>query len=171
MLVETYRRCWGEVANDADDDKKIVNNALIESFCVHARNLIEFFRNNKFTTAYAASYKPFKRFAGTDQISTIYDRLCGQISHLVHEKKGIRRTIHGSEKITAWDRYEILDILRAEIVEFRAHLATGEYAHVAAVIPVPRSAFDIPPRNDPDATTTTESFVTSGYFHHPSDFP
>jgi hypothetical protein len=44
MLQETYRRCPNDPNNTARDDDTVVrDNSLIESFCVHARNLIELF--------------------------------------------------------------------------------------------------------------------------------
>jgi hypothetical protein len=166
MLVETYQRCWGEVSNDADDERKIINNALIESFCIHARNLIEFFQDNKFMTSYADSrYKAFDPVSVKDRISSIYKRLSAQISHLVF--RGTQnRTIHTLQKIDARDRYEILDILRTEIIEFKRHLAPS-YLHVAAIIPVPARASEIPVSMGPFATTTTSNFATSYGFYEP----
>jgi hypothetical protein len=166
MLVETYRRCWAEASNDGNDERKIINNAMIESFCVHARNLIEFFQDRKFMTSYAdPHYKAFDHVLGNDKISSIYKRLSAQISHLVYQGEQ-NRTIHTLQKIDARYRYEILDMLRAEIIEFKRHLAPS-YLHVAAAIPVPARASEIPVSMGLFATTTTSNFATGYGLYEP----
>jgi hypothetical protein len=159
MLRATYQRCWQEVSDDCEDEKKILNNALIESFCVHARNLIEFFQDKQSMSTYAdPNYKAFRVFDST-KISKIYKKLCAQITHLVYQGQQ-DRTILVSQKIDARDRYEILNILRTEITTFKAHVVTS-YTSIAATIPVPPRPFDISVSMGPNATRTTTNFSES----------
>jgi hypothetical protein len=169
MLQETYRRCWEEVSDDAEDEKKILNNALIESFCVHARNLIEFFQDKKFRVTYANSqYLPFSQVS-PNTMNAIYGRLCAQITHLVHSGTQ-NRTIDALQKINAKDRYEILGILRGEIIQFKGKLVPS-YAQMAAAIPEPLHPFNIPVAQSPYATTTTTNFTSAGGYFPPPEKP
>jgi hypothetical protein len=109
MLRETYQRCPKEETTITDD---IIKNALIESFCVHARNLIELFegKDAKYNKKYSDSnYQPFST-VHEDIIRNIENRLNGQISHLVYRGRD-GRTIETSEKINDKDRAEIFNIL------------------------------------------------------------
>jgi hypothetical protein len=169
MLQETYQRCWEEVTNDADDERKILNNALIESFCIHARNLIEFFRDKKVRTTYAdPTYRAFS-LVQPNTMDTIYERLCAQITHLVY-KGTHNRTTHALQKINAKDRYEILRILRSEIIEFKGKLVPS-YARMAATIPEPPHPFDIPVGISPYATSTATTFASAGEYFPLSQRP
>jgi hypothetical protein len=117
-------------------------------------------------TSYAdPHYKAFDHVSGKDKINSIYKKLSARISHLVF--RGTQnRIIHTLQKIDARDRYEILDILRAEIIEFKRHLAPS-YLHVAAIIPVPARASEIPVSMGPFATTTTSNFATGYGLYEP----
>ena len=157
MMQETYRLCWEEVNNDASDQEKIINNALIESFCVHARNLIEFFQDKTFMRIYKNT--SYDAFPDKNKLSAIYQRLCAQISHLVFKGKQ-HRTINAAQKIDAKDRYEILYIVGTEIAEFKKHLLPT-YAHFADTIPIPPHPFAVPKGMGPSATTTTTHFAVA----------
>jgi hypothetical protein len=118
MLREIYQRC--PHAND-----KVINNALLESFCVHARNLIEFFEKRaKIYTE--ASYLPYATSnISQKQRQKMQRRINTQISHLIHDG----RTANDLEKINPRERAEILNMLSAEIAEFKANLAQ-RYKHI-----------------------------------------
>ena len=98
------------------DSDQVINNALIESFCVHARNLIEFFAEEaqRYTTR---SYRPFCHISSNRRAS-IRRKINVQISHV----KDQGRTTNDADKITAFDRAEIVNILSREIKEFKVHL-------------------------------------------------
>src|ERR1700730_2405008 len=108
MLQETYRRCPNDANNTARaDDAVIRDNALIESFCVHARNLIEFFTKEtsrkKLQKQYTNNYWPVSAVS----ITKINKHLNNQITHL---REG-ERPITDSEKIGPQERAKILTIL------------------------------------------------------------
>ena len=71
MLANTFRLL---------NDNRIQQNALIESFCLHARNLIEFFCDKEKGQQYTEQYTPF---AGKKTRIGKLNRLINQqISHL-----------------------------------------------------------------------------------------
>jgi hypothetical protein len=93
------------------DGPSHVRNAFIESFCIHARNLIEFFKDKKdcdFDRRRFAKegYRIDKRFVGDG----VLGRINGQISHL--SKK---RTREVSKKIDGEERRKILDCIEGEL--------------------------------------------------------
>jgi hypothetical protein len=93
-------------------------NAFIETFCLHARNLIEFFKNKdacdfdprSFVDAF---FRLNKRFIGDAALPRINE----QISHLT---KG--RTANPKEKINGVDLGEMHQAIEAEIERFAQHL-------------------------------------------------
>jgi hypothetical protein len=159
MLQESYHRCWRAVTDDADNNEKIINNALIEAFCVHARNLIGFFKDEKFMSCCTTNYRAFTSMP-KGKIKCIEDRLNMQISHLVYKGKN-KRSILDMDKVNGKDRYEILEILRSEIIEFKEKLSK-RYAYLSDSIPVPPHPFNTPVSSGPNATTTTELVITAG---------
>src|SRR5215472_1081532 len=90
MIWETYARF---LRRDFVTKETVIRNALIESFCVHARNLIEFLRGKHRRKYTRPSYRPFCDVP-TEKINAINDRLNDQISHL-----RFGRTVKTSEKI------------------------------------------------------------------------
>ena len=63
---------------------------FLESFCLHARNLIEMFTRKRgeeyvLVTDYIPSYAAFQN-RGTE-MSDLYKRICEQISHLTYNRK------------------------------------------------------------------------------------
>jgi hypothetical protein len=126
MLWGTYQRFIENYPRD-----QVIRNALIESFCLHARNLIEFLQTKHRKYAHR-SYQPFAAVP-KNKIDTITDRLNNQISHL-----RLGRTIERSEKIDIKEREEILQLLSGEISQFKANLTSG-YKNVDApdLPPVP----------------------------------
>jgi hypothetical protein len=106
MLTDIYR---------LTRETQIKQNAYIESFCIHARNLIEFFR--KAGRQYVeTSYTPFA------ETKSRIDKLNPILNHQVAHLNIKNRTIDDAEKISPETRYELLQILGKESVEFRKHL-------------------------------------------------
>ena len=111
LLVEMYRK----------QSNQIVQNAVIESIAVHARNLIEFFKNKeacdfdprRFTTS---DYRPNGNFSR----STLESKLNQQVSHLTAE-----RTSDVTKKFGIFLK-EIVDAIENEIGRFENAL-TPEY--------------------------------------------
>ena len=110
MLLGTFHRL--QTVSDP-----VMRNALMESFCIHARNLDDFFlgrRGAKAQTYAAANYRAY--LAG--RFSSDLDRkLNTQIAHLTEA-----RTSDPAEKIGQADRLELLTTLLAEVHNFAEHL-------------------------------------------------
>jgi hypothetical protein len=65
-------------------------NVVLESFCIHARNLIEMFTRKRgeryvLATDYIPSYSAFQ--GCQSEISDLYKKICEQISHLTYDRK------------------------------------------------------------------------------------
>jgi hypothetical protein len=96
-----------------------VANLAIEGFCLHARNLVDFFADNRplgskdavarhFT---AEGYRPFK---GNDvKKNGLYAKINKQIVHLTYD-----RTDDSRLKIGPKDREQLRGLIEDEIVEF-----------------------------------------------------
>jgi hypothetical protein len=102
-----------------------IRNALIESYWVHARNLLDFFRDGKHSskaTQFCVSYgkldfkKSIKLGSKTTKAGDLYKNICDQITHL-----GESRTADVSEKLDVMDQ-AIYDFVEMEINRFRDHL-------------------------------------------------
>jgi hypothetical protein len=119
MLRHTYHLLATGIAVSPAEAQVVVEYALIESFCVHARNLIEFFRHKKpcdFDLRWFA--KDGYRVADKDFIgASVQKKLDEQMSHLT---KG--RTKVEKEKIDRAARKEIYDALEDEIDRLRSSL-------------------------------------------------
>jgi hypothetical protein len=92
-------------------------NALIESFCVHARILNDFLlgkKNNVPAKSVTYDYKPF---ASGKIDKKLTDKIGAQIVHL-----GRDRTSDPASKIGGADRLLQLRSIAAELVMFRQHL-------------------------------------------------
>jgi hypothetical protein len=106
-----------------DSNDTILENAKMESFCVHARNLIEFFQskkkgmNAKMLTD--SDYIPFKH--DERMIRTIKHRISSQITHLIFE-----RTADDSKKIDGIERAKIYNIIADALARFKGKL-TPQY--------------------------------------------
>jgi len=116
-----------------DDEKRILTNALIESFCVHARNLYEFF--NKQTQTQRKKGGMPKYADGKYQLLNKYDDMRGelniQITHLIYEG----RKTSPSDKIGDAMRFKMLDQLRNELENFRKHLVDPAWSDDIPAIP------------------------------------
>ncbi|MFK4561863.1 hypothetical protein ABIF94_002462 [Bradyrhizobium ottawaense] len=101
--------------------QQALNNALMESFYVHARALFEFFKKSRGAQQYAVSgYQPFKGVDTGDWIK----RLNNQASHLLDG-----RTANDGLKIDGKERHEMLDALRIEVDAFKKALKP-EFSHI-----------------------------------------
>ena len=100
-------------------------NSLIECFCIHARNLIDFFyedKNDGHNTAVArqfvdrASYKNVvvNFWKKGEPLYDLYVKLNKQIAHITYDRAGIT----DADKIGAQDRKDIRDSIEAEIDNF-----------------------------------------------------
>jgi len=69
-------RTWDRLESKHDP---VITNALIESFCIHARNLIEFYRNKK-------GYLNAKDFAGGTYKAKFVAPTSGEIGTKLHAK-------------------------------------------------------------------------------------
>jgi hypothetical protein len=97
-----------------DGWQKALNNALMESFYLHARALFEFFEKPRGGRKYTeATYKPFK---GVD-ISTWVRKLNNQAAHLLDG-----RTADDRLKIGDQDRIDMLHALSNEVEVFKKAL-------------------------------------------------
>lgn len=106
-------------------------NALIESFAIHARALLEFFEVIKAKGATASDFtieKYTPKFVDKVKPATI-QKLHNQIAHL-----SIERTEETSEKLGGPDRLELLNLIKQELFEFVKHLRP-EYSPVQGLRP------------------------------------
>lgn len=114
MLGETYSRL-----RQPQTDQVVVN-ALIESFCIHARLLLEFFGSEGHPEAVKAreftggEYQPAYMAAVS---KTLRKKLHQQIAHLSES-----RTDLSDEKIGATDRTLLHTVLLQEFVHFSSML-------------------------------------------------
>jgi hypothetical protein len=100
---------------------RVVINALIESFCTHARNLNEFFlersgwRDSLKASAFTdVAYKPPRR---TKRRIALFDKINQQITHLT-----VKRTSNVRQKIGPRYRDEMYKTLYADLLKFNRHL-------------------------------------------------
>ncbi len=120
LCVPAYRaKVDADVAEAIDD-------ALIVSFCSHARNLLEFFfreDRTKFNYTLATDYgsSSYKRRNDPDA-ERLYGQLCAQINHLTND-----RTDDGSKKIQAKERNELVVLIHDEVVRLEPHLSKAGF--------------------------------------------
>jgi hypothetical protein len=132
MMRYAYHKLKGENFDQGDQ------NAMIETFCIHARNIIELFKTHVscdfdpryFTTS---DFRINKQFIKDGLLSKINN----QISHLT---KG-RTELH-QYKIGPTDRNEIFESIEAEIARFETALSDTrkekwEAAKITWTFPVP----------------------------------
>jgi hypothetical protein len=102
--------------------QQALDNALMESFYVHARALFEFFKKSRGAQQYAVDgYEPLKGVNAADWMQ----RLNNQVSHLLDG-----RTADDSLKIDGKERMEIVNALHAEVEAFKKSLRP-EFAGIA----------------------------------------
>jgi hypothetical protein len=94
-------------------------NALIEAFCIHTRNLHEFFQGCRADTLKANTFTDsrYKARPNDKERKTLMGKINRQISHLTEQ-----RTSVVEEKISSADRARLYSILIAEADNFTRHL-------------------------------------------------
>ena len=115
MLNSTHRLLdWTDVTLLLNG---VLINALIESYCVHARALIELFKDED-NAARSGGKLAWKALTDNFQKSGTYDeyrrKLNNQIAHL-----GDERTCNPADKITREDRVRLTKMLRDDLSSFK----------------------------------------------------
>lgn len=110
MLNETYKLL--DLPTTAISNT-VVGNALIESFCCHARILIEFFKKERGADHYTMA--PYKR---SDKYEKLNRKINNQISHVVDEG----RSDEIGAKIGHADRKMLIDLLGVDVATFKQNL-------------------------------------------------
>ena len=133
MLNATYSRI-GKVSDP------VIANAVIESFGLHARALMEFFEKKRGARFYAGdSYKPFDG-SGKSRREILVKKLNNQIAHLLDG-----RTAKLAEKIGPDDQRDLHALITAEYAKFMGCLkpeyAMPEKISVSAVAPSATNEF------------------------------
>jgi len=153
MLLATFVRLLAPVSDP------VVANALIESFCIHGRNLDDFFLGRRGAKAemYAnASYTPY---IGGRISETLDKKLNTQIAHL-----SSARTSDPTQKINPKDRLELLRTLLTEVHNFAKHLQSKyESLSRLAVYPTPPTTVGVGPTgpSSTNAITVVASTLVS----------
>ena len=99
------------------------NNAMTESFCIHARNLIDFFWGDRplsgdTPSATHFTVKDYAKLRGDDPRNrTIYGKLNTEIAHLSYS-----RAMDKARKISHHDRMALKTLIEPEIANFYANL-------------------------------------------------
>jgi hypothetical protein len=102
-----------------------VRDALIVGFCIHAKNLMEFFAGKPEPLHACAKdfangeYQPL-RVAHRSRLHELKGMLNNQLSHLSYE-----RANDPQEKIDIQERKDFLDVIHAELVRWKAALQSG----------------------------------------------
>jgi hypothetical protein len=110
MLGETYKLLDLPTVAIANE---VIRNALIESFCTHARALIEFFNKRRGADYYTAV--PYVR---SKKYDTLKRQINNQISHVLDEG----RSDEILEKIGPNERKELIDLLGPDVANFKQNL-------------------------------------------------
>jgi len=104
----------GTLLRKSKDD--VTNNALMDAFCTYARALIEFLQ--KRGKKYAKNYESFSKVS----TKRLIQRLNSQVAHLIFDG----RVAEQSAKINGQERFDIYEVLRAEVAAFNKH-ADGQH--------------------------------------------
>lgn len=110
MLRGTYSAI-ARIPGMASD--QLIENALIESFGIHARALFEFFEEESKRHIYTKS--AYKALGGHDKFRSA---LNNQIAHVIFDK----RTTDKDQKIDSQMRFDIYETMRREVENFRGNL-------------------------------------------------
>lgn len=112
-------------------------NALVEAFCIHARNLHEFFQGSRADTLKANMFADgqYKPRPNDPEPKSLISKVNKQISHLTEQ-----RTSVAEEQIGSTDCVRLYSMLIAEADNFTRHLR-----------PHPRPAWKYVPGTEPPA--------------------
>jgi hypothetical protein len=114
MLAETHKRLLAGIGDT------VIQNALIEAFCTHARNLNEFFLEVGWDHALKASdftAGDYKWPPNSEERKALIAKINKQISHLTDQ-----RTLTAQEKIGERDRTALYELLVADFKNFTQYL-------------------------------------------------
>lgn len=113
MLRQTYEKLRSPPAD------KVLRNALIESFCIHARLLLEFFENKqgKHAKDYTGGSYQATHLANLTRLER--DKLNTQIAHMTGQ-----RTVDTFKKIGPALRKKLITALEGEGMEFENQLTS-----------------------------------------------
>jgi hypothetical protein len=115
MLAKTMDRLRGTIWSD-----QTALNTFIESFCVHARNLNEFFmESGRPDTLKASSFTDakYRRPRRTKRRTSLFKKVQKQIAHLTMKRTAMIRRKIGMRQM--WSMYKILI---ADLRRFDRHL-------------------------------------------------
>ena len=119
---------------ETDLAKQLFRNAFIESFCVHARSLLDFFSNRRIAptdaiagdfAAFTTSLKPME-----EPLKTIRTKLNKEIFHLTKNRTITKKFDVGIDGV------EILKMIKSEIEQFRAGLSAEYQPFECKIAPV-----------------------------------
>lgn len=137
-------------------------NAFIESFCVHARNLLDFFHNAKYTdqsrlrlTAvhFVVTQSPFaKKKQLGKEIGLLYKKLHDQIFHMGQRSSRIEG------KITPEERQKLFDYIEKLWTAFYPEMNLALRAH----IPLIQKSFS--PTSQDTIPALPPAYATTGHF-------
>jgi hypothetical protein len=147
----------GGVPETASIGQKVVRNALIEAFCVHARSLIDFLTNRSDPKAgddaTAAEFAP--NFASNldvnvEPLKSIRTKLNKESFHLTK-----KRPDTGQLDVST-DGIKLLELLEADIKRFKSELDKGDSVFKYVIPPLE----NIPALRFRTSTTSTSSELT-----------
>jgi len=126
MLRYGYKRLQSGLDGQAEI------NVFIECFCVHARNLLDFFwpkqpkkKNHAIARQFIKDRRLYTPFGGVDpNTNGLYGKLCDQIVHLTYDRTDI-----ADDKIGDDDRDYLKRLIEKEIDNFCCHLHPS-YRHL-----------------------------------------
>jgi len=163
MLIGTFELLEGSAKittqEGQDVTEKITTNALIESFCIHARSLDHFFstptRSDDATaTTYTTdSYERPNRDKGWRELIHDVNKKIARLTKL--------RTSDEKKKVGTEERRKLVQTLVADVHEFKKHLRTEFDAAILAHYQVPKMMIQPAPAN---TTSTIEGRITPTIF-------
>jgi hypothetical protein len=115
MLCETRKALRGEPIS-----KQVIAFALMESFCIHARNLNEFFlEGTREDTLKASAFatSDYRVPENPDDRQALFEKIHKQVAHLTTDQTSV-----AAEKIGPKDREEMYGWVHACLEHFAKHI-------------------------------------------------
>ncbi len=112
MLRQTFEKLRSPPANE------VLCNALVESFCIHARLLLEFFTNKQGKRAKSYTNGSYNAVHLVNLTKAETEKLNTQIAHMTGQ-----RTVNSNDKIGHAVRAKLITALELEADEFERQLA------------------------------------------------
>jgi hypothetical protein len=98
-------------------DSEIVRNALFESFCIHARQILDFLNNKQGTKVNSIADEEFLATKSTEAFAKYDRKINTQIAHLT-----LIRNYQANDRLNNSDRMEILSSILADIQSLSNHI-------------------------------------------------